>query len=619
VKIKILGIAPYTGLKDLMTEQAKHVPNLDIHIEFGDLQEGVDLALSAEEQGYDVIISRGGTASMIRDVVKIPVIDIKVTGYDMLRMLTLLDDYKGGIAIVGFSNITHGATTICSLLDMNIETFTITHESEVREKLIEVQNKNIEVVIGDVVAVKMAEELGLNGMLITSGKEAVLEAFEEAKQIYQSLSTLKKEAMHYKEILQNDNRAIIMFNNNKEIVYSNYLFQKWFEPFLSNGDQLYRSTSQDLWKEMISIVEDAWVNKKIPHRFIHNNDDVWNVNAVSNDGFVILYIRHVQFHQSMDKQSISLKFKTNSQNFSFAHISGTSKLIRNEVEKAKAYSKLNTPILIRGEAGTGKESFATSIHQLSQRRNEPFIQIDCNLIDIDEWQKFFSNDQQLSLFSDEVKFGTIYIKNIEKMPYTIQTLFFSYLNDENKSNLMKTKLIVSSNDKILQKVQQNSFIEDLFYYLSRTQINLPPLRERPEDIKDLCRLFIAEFNSFYGKQIVGVREDVLELFKQLKWQGNIKQLRNVIEESILLTTGSYIEKSEISSILERLQKDEETKHNNIVLQGTLQEIEEQIILKVLEEEGMNKAKAAARLGINRSTLWRKMNQVNSSLNNLEND
>src|SRR5690625_6252369 len=119
--LKVLVIVPYEGLFEMMKEIDREVKDIQLQIELGNLYEGVNIAKTAENEGYHVIISRGGTASMIQEAVPIPVIDIQVSGYDVLRILTLVKGFSGKAAIVGFSNITEGAATISQLLDFDIK------------------------------------------------------------------------------------------------------------------------------------------------------------------------------------------------------------------------------------------------------------------------------------------------------------------------------------------------------------------------------------------------------------------------------------------------------------------------------------------------------------------
>lgn len=129
-------------------------------------------------------MSRGGTAALIQKHVNIPVVDIPVSGYDLLRALTLIKDYQGKKAVVGFENITQGVRTIGELYGIKIDIYTIQQEEEVWDLLQQLQEQGTQVVLGDVITDKAAKELGMQSMLITSGRESVKEAFHQAKQMY---------------------------------------------------------------------------------------------------------------------------------------------------------------------------------------------------------------------------------------------------------------------------------------------------------------------------------------------------------------------------------------------------------------------------------------------------
>lgn len=144
--IRIMAIAPYNGLKELMINMGKN-ENFELQVEVGDLKTGVMLAKQAVTNGIDVIISRGGTADLIQKEVSIPVIEIEISGYDMLRVLTLVKDYPGKIAIVGFTPIVEGASTVCEILDDDISSYTVEKKEEVEPKLIKLKEEGYNVII----------------------------------------------------------------------------------------------------------------------------------------------------------------------------------------------------------------------------------------------------------------------------------------------------------------------------------------------------------------------------------------------------------------------------------------------------------------------------------------
>ncbi len=187
-----------------------------------------------------------------------------------------------------------------------------------------------------------------------------------------------------------------------------------------------------------------------------------------------------------------------------------------------------------------------------------------------------------------------------------QKELYHYLNT-NKGNM--PRWIVSSKDEIAINERDATIDHDLFTLLGRLIIYIPPLRERVQDIENLIPVFISEFHSKYGKQIVGVRQDAMQELIEYEWPRNVDQLKQVIEQLVLHSNSYYLEKEEVSSVITLLKQRKEAENvasNQIEINGTLKDIEKQVITKVLEEEEMNQSKAAKRLGINRSTLWRKL-------------
>ena len=201
MNIKVLGIAPYKGLGDVLIDLAKDEKSITFQLEVGDLRSGVALAEQAEAQGMDIIMSRGGTAALIQKHVNIPVVDIPVSGYDLLRALTLIKDYQGKKAVVGFENITQGVRTIGELYGIKIDIYTIQQEEEVWDLLQQLQEQGTQVVLGDVVTDKAAKELGMQSMLITSGRESVKEAFHQAKQMYRLYKEATEEQRHFRFLI----------------------------------------------------------------------------------------------------------------------------------------------------------------------------------------------------------------------------------------------------------------------------------------------------------------------------------------------------------------------------------------------------------------------------------
>lgn len=588
--IKALAIVPYEGLYEMMKEVTQDVHDIEFQIELGNLHEGVAIAKEAEKNGYHVIISRGGTASLIQEAVSIPVIDIQVSGYDVLRILTMVKGFSRKAAIVGFSNITQGAGTICKLLDFDIKTLTITKELEVKEMLTNLKGQDYEVVIGDVVTVQVARELGLTGVLITSGKEAIIDALEETRRTYRVFSQLQQDVSFYKTVLSCSEQAIGVLNKDEEVIYSNERFNQDFNWVKVKNSDTIRNLMQEI------VITGQKISKTI-----HINDSFWKITACSNENHIVLFIENNLPNESTNQgEGMNVNaIEIHTPDSTFSPFSGKSEQIQNVLKKIEQYSKKDDAVWISGEKGNGKSVVAQSIYQNRRSQNEPFIVLNCEQLTAEQLKEMNEG------FFLTLSAGVIFLRNIHKLnPYVQKELYQVYINGNGK----KLKWIVSSDDNMDDKVKSGSFHQELYNALAQLTIHIPPIRERREDIEDLVHLFITELHPKYGNGVIGIRQEAMEEIIKYDWPGNIDQLKQVIEQLFLQSHTYYIEKEEVKALLERIDLKE--KKDDLFVQiditGTLEDIEKQVIRKVLEEEGLNQSKAAKRLGINRSTLWRKL-------------
>jgi DNA-binding NtrC family response regulator len=270
------------------------------------------------------------------------------------------------------------------------------------------------------------------------------------------------------------------------------------------------------------------------------------------------------------------------------------------IQSAETFSEKEESIWIIGEKGTGKEKLAHYIHYRSSKRSFPLMTINCSHLTAEQWNFLLSEEEGLLASNNN---GTIFFKNIDFIALSDQKELMSYLI----KNKPKSRIIASSNENISTMIESGAFLYDLYYLLAQLTLSLPPLSKRKEDIDHIARIFINESNTKYGKQIAGIRNEAIGELENYSWPGNITQLKQVINETVLIANGPFIEKEDIHNILKT--KLEETEMAQLNLTGTLEEIELRIIRQVWLEEGMNQTKTAERLGINRTTLWRKLKEL----------
>lgn len=320
------------------------------------------------------------------------------------------------------------------------------------------------------------------------------------------------------------------------------------------------------------------------------------------------------------KNRIELLEKSISDKFNFDSITGDSKKIIEAKEIAIKVAKTNTPVLLLGETGTGKELFAQAIHYSSQRNKFPFVAINCSAIakELLESEMFgykagaFTGaiKNKKGLF-EEANFGTLFLDEIGELDLSLQAKFLRVLETnefikpgDTKLTKVDVRIIAATNRDLISEIENGNFRSDLFYRISVVKIELPPLRERIEDIELLAEYFINHFSKKLKKEIKNCSKSFWEVLKQYSFPGNIRELRNVIERAIILTDGDILTEK---SLPKEFFNDTSITKSEIL---TLEEMEKIQIIKVLNSVNGNKTKCAEVLGIGLTTLYRKLQSYN---------
>jgi DNA-binding NtrC family response regulator len=461
----------------------------------------------------------------------------------------------------------------------------------VEDRLKSLKDDGYEVVIGDVVTVEAAKQLGMNGVLITSGKEAVMESLDEARRVYQLFSKLHEEILVYQSIIDAEERLIGVVDDVGKLICANKQFHAEF------SNEMIESTP-----ELKEIIQSTYKRKTNQTKMLTLHNQLWNISTSYNENHLILFFETAFPNRTNVQEEDGGQYAVEVQtNVPHVLMSGKSKQIQEVMKQVEKYSRMDEPLWIIGETGNGKDTVAQSIYLKSKKNNELFITIHCDLLKEGQLKELL----QENYFRDHAN-GIVYLKRIDRLDAYSQKKFYHYFHTH-KGKL--PRLIVSSNDEFAIDERDATIDHELFTLLGRLIIYIPPLRERVQDIENLIPVFISEFHSKYSKQIVGVRQEAMRELIEYDWPRNVDQLKQVIEQLVLHSNSYYLEKEEVSSVialLKQRQEDEYSEHNQIEISGTLKDIEKRVITQVLEEEDMNQSKAAKRLGINRSTLWRKL-------------
>ncbi len=337
--------------------------------------------------------------------------------------------------------------------------------------------------------------------------------------------------------------------------------------------------------------------------------------------------------EELKKENMEYKKRINElyskQQYSINQVIGDSDKISDIKNTVVKFANSNLTFLITGETGTGKEVFASAIHNLSSRKNENFVKINCAAIpkDLLESELFGYEPGSFSgaLKSGKIgKFelanhGTLLLDEIGEMPLALQSKLLRVLQENElervggiKTIKLDVRIICSTNQKIEEQVEKGLFRRDLFYRINVVEINLPPLRERLEDIRPLSKFFIDKTNVSYGLGITGLKKEVYALFNEYKWEGNVRELQHVLERACVTAGSGPLKLEHFDFLLSRIYKKDRIKNDklNDSLNNITAEVEKEKIIKTLIETKGNKTSAAKLLNIDRSSLYNKLKKYN---------
>lgn len=293
----------------------------------------------------------------------------------------------------------------------------------------------------------------------------------------------------------------------------------------------------------------------------------------------------------------------------------------------KLLAPTNMSVVIQGESGTGKEMVANAIHQKSKRSKMPFVAIDCGALPkelaaselfghikgsftgaINDKTGHFQMAEGGTLFLDEI--GNLSYENQIKLLRVLQERKIRKIGDT-KDLAIDVRLIAASNDNLEELVKKGEFREDLFYRINEFMVDIVPLRERKEDILIFAKHFLEQANEDLDRQVKDFSEATEQILINHKWDGNLRELKNVIKRAVLLSPENSIEKAALPVEIAQPSFQAESENDEIIdLKTVAEKAERKAIIKVLEQTGYNKTKTAKILKIDRKTLYNKLESYN---------
>lgn len=336
---------------------------------------------------------------------------------------------------------------------------------------------------------------------------------------------------------------------------------------------------------------------------------------------LLLRMRMAQERKRLEIENLELK-KELRKEFGFEDIVYKDQRMHKVVELARKVSDYKTTVLITGESGTGKELIARSIHNSSSRASKPFIALNCaaipeNLLESElfgyEQGAFSGADSSKTGLFEVANGGTLFLDEVGEIPLSLQPKLLRALQEEEirrlggtKSIKLNVRILAATSTNLALSVQEKEFRDDLYYRLNVLPIEIPPLRERKEDIPELIQFFLEKYQNKLGSDVTRVSREAMSKLMGNNWFGNVRELENAIERAMILCDGDTIE--DFNFLNTTGKSGENNLDDSLSLQQAWKKLEKMYIERALTDTGGNRTRAANILGISRRGLLYKMKE-----------
>ncbi len=438
---------------------------------------------------------------------------------------------------------------------------------------------------------------------------------EDEQDIRDSLSFVLESEGYNVSAVQNGLDAVEKIkNSNYDLLITDILMPKM------DGMKLLETTIQ-ISPETLVIIMTAFASIETAVSALRKGASDYILKPIEFDE-VLIRIKHLLNQKQLLLENKILRQQIDKR-YNFNNIIGKSKAMQDIYGMVKQISSAPTNVLITGPSGTGKELIARAIHSNSDRAGKPFIPVNCGAIPENLYESEFfgykkgaftgANADHDGLFK-AANTGTLFLDEIADLPEHVQVKLLRVLQEKEIRPVGSTvsvrvdvRVLAATNKDLLTEVNEGRFREDLYYRLNVVELKLPPLSERKDDIPLLVNFFIQRYNEDLKRKVRGINNEAMKALLNYGWKGNLRELENIIERAVLLSTDDYISIKDLPPYFhtdERVEKQTQNIPKN--LNDALESFEKEHITRVLNEVDWNRSEAAKLLGIDASTLYRKM-------------
>jgi len=581
---------------------------------------------------FEVIICRGFVSIELRRMDPyIPVVEVPVAAGDLVQSLKRArNEFQAKrVTVLGSLNMVMGVEKYGEIFGLEVQQVILNSTEEIRRAVQDAVARGTDVVIGGVRTCMYAQELGVPFVLLESGKESMWHSITEAKRLAHVSRRVEEQSENLKAILNKSFEGVIAVDASEKITVFNRAASRILSK--SGMDALGKPVDQvipGLKGTTLTETEDGSIPEIIQYEKKQLSVRGTSVRLRGESIGRIYTLQEVSKIQELETRlREKIYLRGHYAKHTFEDIIGDSPAILSAIHTAKRYSVVDSNILILGKTGTGKELFAQSIHNYSPRKKGPFVAVNCAALpeSLLESELFgyvegaftgASKGGKPGLFELAHR-GTLFLDEISEIPPTLQGRLLRAIQEKEIMRLghdrvipVDVRIIAASNRNLLELVKAGTFREDLYYRIDILTLELPELAKRREDIPAIAEYWIRQFTIQFGLSPVQLTDRAKRKLMMLEFPGNIRQLRNLCERLVVLSQCQVIDERDVESAVATYPTVTESMKPPVgTFRDSMEQFERERVLTALKQAAYNKNLAAKALGISRTTLWRRMKEL----------
>ncbi len=588
-------------------------------------------------EGVEGLVATPGTAEIIERRFDVPVVAVYPSMLDMLRALRRARELGCRCGVGLFRGRPEGVEELGRVIGLDeVRPIAYVDDRDLRYGLAEAVEAGVDVLVGGATTQGFAQHSGRRSVMIAYGREGLESTLDQARVLIRLRRAEQRKAEELRAVVELSQDGAVVVDGAGRVVLCN----------AAAAAVLGQSRGAVLGQDLTALAHDLGLAEALASgrpevdRLVVINEIRIVASCLPIQGESGTHGAAINLKEVARIQSIEDRVRKETANrrgfvarYSLADLVARSRVMRGVVERARQYAQTDSTVLIRGDSGTGKELLAHGIHRASPRREQPFVAVNClALPDTLLETELFGYEEgaftgarrggKPGLF-EMAHGGTIFLDEVAGVSPNVQARLLRVLQTHEVMRVggdrilsVDVRVIAASNRSLSELVRAGQFRADLLYRLNVLRLELPPLRERLDDLPELIAQLLARFCTRYDRPRLELSQRVMDGFGRYPWPGNVRQLEHLLERYVLLHGAHAMSDEEVLAEL----------HRELILPGStppgpqgapangdgqylarqLEQVERQIIFRTLEACGFDRQEAARRLGISVRTFWRKL-------------